>query len=161
MIFYSVYFATMMLQLALGHPVSSSNNRDVAITIPEPQKSCFSYPSPETAHNTELILEAAGPDIPAFYNTLPYKNIIGSNQLEYRAFRSAPDPTATLTTGTVQIRNKGLIVRQVEVVVTGLGVACKSHTITVNPGTGSFATYSWIISPLIGASLNPLGQDSP
>jgi hypothetical protein len=114
MIIYSVYIVITMLQLVLGHPMSLSNNQDVAIISLLPREYCFPVLNTRIIYDTPLPLNIHVPNSNLYIERLPFQLVEGSTSLEYVSYRSDV-PSSNQMTRHVHVRNEGTYIRDVRV----------------------------------------------
>jgi hypothetical protein len=149
MIFYSAYIIIMMLQLVLGHPISSSNNQDVAITRLKPRTNCSNSPTILPV-NTLLPLNIHIPNTPINYDPLQPQIVFGSptlRQVNYRTIQADGSAIAHL-----HVFNVGQSLNIVDVVGVHGSMNCFYPGFIVQPAPEGvvplpFQEYSWFIIP--------------
>jgi hypothetical protein len=139
-----------MLQLVLGHLIPPGNYQDIATTRLLPRGFCITtIPGRPATLDTRLTLANHGPNIPSYYDLLPFGPIVGSINLLMINYRADAVPPDNQMTGTVQIRNFGRGIRQIQVYGIGVNARCTYDSFTVDPGipglVGTLAKFSWSI----------------
>jgi len=146
MIFYLVHIIILMLQLVLGHPISPSNNQDIAITGLVP-RGCFSIgavPGRPPILDTQLPLAIHIPNQPPFIDEITFQNAVGSATIQFINFRSNNQGNPQMF-GNVYIRNRSTYTRSVQVYGLRNGVECPEPELEVL--SGSVSAISWPIFP--------------